>query len=850
MTRSVLLIAINSGVAISGTPPPILLGVPYSYTLTAIGIAGGCTFTQTGLLPTGITFTDNGNGTATIAGTTTAATSYPITVTVTPTGGVAVPFSYTLQVLALTLQFFQPVPITRGVAIGAGIEAQANGGTGTGYAYSATGLPAGLSISSTTGVVTGTVTAAVGTYSVTFHVTDSGTNTSSVTTTIVVNSRLTAPFAPAPVGGSTVVKISGNYENQIAIASFDLKTLIGGYTGTLSFTTASNSGLAINASGILSGTPVIFAGSGTLGMGTTVTDSGTGDTLLVSPNIFIAEKLRMDGGVNMPANVYVTVPFSGFRTFQTLSKKGFGPYTFSDVGMPAWITVTHDASSGLSTYTGTAPTSYTQAQTAVSWPAVTTDSLGATWTDTISLTVNQPAALQPQKNASNVGATGPLFINFSFTATGADDVTNDGTTVTVTLASRNTTTTSGTFVVAAVNSTQVVNVAASRGFLVGDFVNVSDGSHTITGAVTAVGSSTQITVKTLVISAGATGNTMATGAVVKPDAMPKATSTIDGYLSATDFATFNGKQAAFGSQAANLFYASPDGSAGLPSFRGIFGNDLPTIYTKHQAFNIGLSSWAAASSTCFVLEGTGAAFGCISSQPLMMQNAIWGGSTWTYKANGAAANLFVNAGTLNFQTAAAGTAGAVASMANVFTVSNVGVAAANGIKGNSWADSYATSGGQGAYFGWNRTGGTGETDFVNHHGGGGGAWYWIDTNGSTFTISATLDSQGQFKAANYGSALVDKGVVGASVALNFQTGDHQAFQTTSATACTVSWTLPSNPCRFAVRVKAPATGTSPAVTWPAMKGTAPTAYTLNTQSMLWFEYDGANVFYMGGCLNV
>jgi hypothetical protein len=50
-----------------------------------------------------------------------------------------------------------------------------------------------------------------------------------------------------------------------------------------------------------------------------------------------------------------------------------------------------------------------------------------------------------------------------------------------------------------------------------------------------------------------------------------------GYLTSTDWNTFNGKQAAFGSQTANYFYAAPNGSAGSPTFRAVVAADIPTL---------------------------------------------------------------------------------------------------------------------------------------------------------------------------------------------------------------------------------------------------------------------------------
>ena len=52
---------------------------------------------------------------------------------------------------------------------------------------------------------------------------------------------------------------------------------------------------------------------------------------------------------------------------------------------------------------------------------------------------------------------------------------------------------------------------------------------------------------------------------------------MDGYLSSTDWSTFNGKQDTFGSQTANYVYAAPNGSAGVPSFRALVTTDIPSL---------------------------------------------------------------------------------------------------------------------------------------------------------------------------------------------------------------------------------------------------------------------------------
>ncbi|MFL6161772.1 MAG: beta strand repeat-containing protein [Jatrophihabitantaceae bacterium] len=71
---------------------------------TTAGFPTTTTLTKTGSLPSGVTFTDNGDGTATLAGNPAAGTggTYPITITATATGGLAAPAtqSFTLTVLA------------------------------------------------------------------------------------------------------------------------------------------------------------------------------------------------------------------------------------------------------------------------------------------------------------------------------------------------------------------------------------------------------------------------------------------------------------------------------------------------------------------------------------------------------------------------------------------------------------------------------------------------------------------------------------------------------------------------------------------------------------------------------
>lgn len=164
---------------------------------------------------------------------------------------------------------------------------------------------------------------------------------------------------------------------------------------------------------------------------------------------------------------------------------------------------------------------------------------------------------------------------------------------------------------------------------------------------------------------------------------------------------------------------------------------------------------------------------------------------------------------------------------------------------NNWVgDSLVNSYGQGSWIGWNKYSGNGEFDFLNASSGSNSAgWFFIDYNTTTSTASlvARLLRNGEHLAATYGSALVDHGVVGASVTLDWRTGFVQRFQTSSATNCTISFTAPSNPCALYIKMVAPASGTTPTLTWPTHKGTAlPTSITLGKTRMAHIVYDGTN----------
>lgn len=81
----------------------------------------------------------------------------------------------------------------------------------------------------------------------------------------------------------------------------------------------------------------------------------------------------------------------------------------------------------------------------------------------------------------------------------------------------------------------------------------------------------------------------------------QATTNSNGYLSSTDWNTFNNKQNAFGNQLANTFYAGPNAIAGAPSFRAIVAEDIPTLNQN----TTGNAATADALSTSRTINGVG-----------------------------------------------------------------------------------------------------------------------------------------------------------------------------------------------------------------------------------------------------
>jgi hypothetical protein len=177
---------------------------------------GALTYAATGL-PDGVSLDPS---TGVISGTpksTDELKAYPVSVTVTdssPTGAESATTNFNLTVSnLLRVDPIANTSVHKGAAL-TPIQVTAHGAT-PGYSYAASGLPAGVTIDPSTGLISGTPTAAVGHYAVHVTVTDGGAGAEaqsvSVDFVLLVKPKTTGPGGSDPLVGLRIneVKTTG-----------------------------------------------------------------------------------------------------------------------------------------------------------------------------------------------------------------------------------------------------------------------------------------------------------------------------------------------------------------------------------------------------------------------------------------------------------------------------------------------------------------------------------------------------------------------------------------------------------------------------------------------------------------
>ena len=328
----VFTLLVNQAPAItSAATTTFKVGQSSSFTVTTSGFPANGTLSESGNLPTGVTFTDNHDGTATLFGTPAAATGGSYTLTLGDTNGVAPAATQTFTLLV------NQAPAITSAATKTFTVGQSDSFTVTTSGFPVAGtlsesgpLPSGLTFTDNhdgTATITGTPAAATGgAYTLTLGDTNGVTPAASQVFTLLVNQ------APAITSAATTTfKVGQSGSFTVTTSGFPAN-------GTLSESGNLPAGLTFtdnhDGTATLSGTPAAATGgSYTLTLGDTngVTPAASQVfTLVVNQAPAITSAATTTFAVGQSGSFTVTT--TGFPTAGILSESGALPtgVTFTD----------------------------------------------------------------------------------------------------------------------------------------------------------------------------------------------------------------------------------------------------------------------------------------------------------------------------------------------------------------------------------------------------------------------------------------------------------------------------------------------------------------------------------------
>jgi PKD repeat protein len=348
--------AITSAATATGT-----VGVAFSYQITASN--SPTSYNATGL-PAGLSVNTTSG---LISGTPTTAGTSSVTLSATNTGGTGT--------RTLTLTVNPPAPVITSTGSATGIVGTAFTyqivATNSPTSFNATGLPAGLSINTTNGLISGTPTTA-GTSTVTLSATNAG-GTGTRTLTLTVN--VAAPVITSAATATGTVGIAFSYQ------------IVASNTPTSYSATGLPAGLTLNTtSGLISGTPTTAATSNVTLSATNA--GGTGTRMLTLT-------------INPPAPVITstgsaTGTVGAVFSYQIVATNN--PTSYSAPGLPAGLTL--NTTTGL--ISGTPTTAATSNVT------LSATNAGGTGTRSLTLVINPPAPVITSATSAS-GRTGRSF---------------------------------------------------------------------------------------------------------------------------------------------------------------------------------------------------------------------------------------------------------------------------------------------------------------------------------------------------------------------------------------------------------------------------------------------------------
>ena len=587
--------AITSATSTSFAP-----GVAGSFSVTTTGYPAPA-LGETGTLPTGVTFVDNGNGTATLAGTATAGGTYPLTLTAVNGTGI-ITQAFTLNIAAAptitsaastTFTVGQPATFTVTTS-GNPVPALTESGT----------LPSGVTFKDNgngTATVTGTLTSAsVGAYPLSIKASNTnGSSTQAFTLTVIsgslaITSAASATFT-AGVAGSFTVTATGTTAPTITEGG----TLPAGITFT--------AGAAGSAT--ISGTPA-------------ATDSGTYDINLFATNA--AGKTSQAFVLTVSQVPTITSPATATETAATaftftVSTTAYPTAALTETGtLPSGVTF-KDNGNGTATIAGSAAAG-------TSTLTLKATNTGGSATQTFTLTI---------KAAGTSGANVPVFTSAASTSV-AESATFDFTVTTVANSQ---------------SATFTTNLKESGKLPSGvSFSNNGDGTADITGpanttgvfpititATNSAGATTQSfvltvtgppTITTAAAETATVGSTF--GFTVRTSGSPVPALTEAGSLPAGITFTDNGNGTA-------TFAGTPD--AGTGGLYAITISAANTGGTATQAFKLTVSQPPAitSASSASAVHGTAFSFVFVSTGypvPTITHTGTVAGLTWSSASNG------------------------------------------------------------------------------------------------------------------------------------------------------------------------------------------------------------------------
>ena len=375
---------INSATSASGT-----VGTAFSYTISASNTP--TSFNATGL-PSGLSVNTS---TGVISGTPSAAGTSSVSLSAANAGGTGT------ATLALTINAAKsPAPVINSAT-------SASGTVGTAFSYTisasntptsfnATGLPAGLSVNTSTGVISGTPSTAA-TSNISLSAANAG-GTGTATLALTIN----AAKPPAPVIYSAT-SASGTVGTAFSY------TISASNTPTSFNATGLPSGLSVNTStGVISGTPSTAA---TSSISLSAANAGGTGTATLALTINAAKPPAPVIKSATSASGTVGTAFS-----YTISASNT-PTSFNATGLP----------SGLSVNTSTGVISGTPSAAATSNISLSAANAGGTGTASLALTINVAKPPAPVINSAT-SASGTVGTAFSYTISASNAPTSFGAT--------------------------------------------------------------------------------------------------------------------------------------------------------------------------------------------------------------------------------------------------------------------------------------------------------------------------------------------------------------------------------------------------------------------------------------